>query len=188
MITNEVLYAHPTIDEQIRSQGEYMRIHTAASIIAMLAASTLTTNVFAGQSASQADRDFVVKVSQGGLYEVEAGKIAALKGTVPVIKDFGMLESQDHKDVNAELHRIAAQTGVTIPPGLSPEFTQRLNKLKAVPAAQFDNFYISDMKQIHNKDEGLFQQEAKGGSPAYQTFAHNTAILVNAHLGWLNTL
>ena len=164
-----------------------MRIYPAGFVM-MFAASIFATHIAAAQSASQADRDFVAKVSQGGLYEVEAGKVAALKGSVAVIKDFGLLESQDHESVNAELHHIAAQTGVTIAPGLNAEFTQRLNKLKAIPASQFDSYYASDMKQIHNKDEGLFQQEAKDGSPAYQTFAHNTAILVNAHLGWLNSL
>jgi putative membrane protein len=60
--------------------------------------------------------------------------------------------------------------------------------LKAVPAAQFDSYYINDMKRIHNKDEGLFAQEAKEGSAPYQKFAQPTAVLVNAHLGWLNTL
>jgi putative membrane protein len=143
--------------------------------------------VLAAPSASPADQAFVGKVSQGGLYEVEAGKVAALKGTSPFIKDFGLLESQDHEGVNSELKKIAGMTGVTITPGLNAEFAQRLSKLKAVPAAQFDSYYLTDMKQIHNNDEGLFVQEAQGGSAPYKTFAHQTAVLVKAHLGWLDT-
>ena len=139
-------------------------------------------------SASDADRAFVAKVSQGGLYEVEAGRVAASKGASPVVKDFGVLETHDHEGVNAELKRIAGMTGVTITPGLNAEFTARLNKLKAVPAGPFDAYYVEDMKGIHTKDEGLFVQEAQGGSAAYQEFAHGTAVLVKAHLGWLNTL
>ncbi len=158
------------------------RIITAAFTL------SLTTLLFAAAPASQADKDFVAKVSQGGLYEVEAGKVATLKGTTPVIKNFGTLEAHDHEGVNAALKHIAAQTGVSIKPGLNPEFTDRLNKLKAVPADQFDAYYVNDMKQIHTKDEGLFVDESKAGSAAYQPFAHDTAILVNAHLGWLNTL
>ena len=79
-------------------------------------------------------------------------------------------------------------TGVTITPGLNAEFSARLAKLKAVPQDQFDAFYVNDMKAIHNKDEGLFVQESQEGSGAYKEFAHSTAILVKAHLGWLNTL
>jgi putative membrane protein len=149
---------------------------------------TCGTILCAAEAASQADRAFVAKVSQGGLYEVEAGKVAAVRGTVPVIKNFGVLESHDHEGVNSALKHIAGMTGVSITPGLNAEFSQRLAKLKAVPAAQFDSYYVSDMKQIHNKDEGLFAQEAKEGSTPYQQFAQQTAVLVNAHLGWLNTL
>jgi putative membrane protein len=143
--------------------------------------------LLAAEQASEADRGFVAKVSQGGLYEVEAGKVAAMRGTVPVVKDFGLLESQDHEGVNSGLKHIAGMTGVTITPGLNAEFSQRLAKLKAVPAAQFDSYYVEDMKQIHTNDEGLFVQESQDGSPAYKLFAHDTAVLVKAHLGWLNT-
>ena len=129
----------------------------------------------------------MAKVSQGGLYEVEAGKVAAMRGTIPFIKDFGLLESQDHEGVNSGLKSVADASGVTITPGLNAEFSARLAKLKAVPAAQFDSYYLTDMKQIHNKDEGLFLKEAEEGSAGYKTFAHQTAVLVKAHLGWLDT-
>jgi putative membrane protein len=154
----------------------------------IMAGLTCGTVLFAAESASPADRAFVAKVSQGGLYEVEAGRVAATRGTVPAVKNFGVLESHDHEGVNSELKRIAGMTGVAITPGLNAEFSQRLAKLKAVPPAQFDAFYLSDMKQIHNKDEGLFASEAQEGSAPYKDFAHHTAVLVNAHLGWLNTM
>jgi putative membrane protein len=146
------------------------------------------TMLLAAEPASQADRAFVAKVSQGGLYEVEAGKVAAMRGTVPAVKDFGVLESHDHEGVNSELKRIAGMTGVSIAPGLNAEFSQRLAKLKAVPEPQFDAYYIADMKQIHNNDEGLFVKESDDGSAPYKQFAHHTAVLVKAHLGWLNAL
>jgi putative membrane protein len=154
---------------------------SAAAMIVMGGATLLA-------AASQADRDFVGKVSQGGLYEVEAGRVAAMRGTVPAVKDFGVLESHDHEGVNSELKHIAGMTGVSITPGLNAEFSQRLAKLKGVSSAQFDSYYIDDMKQIHNNDEGLFAQEAQEGSAPYKEFAHRTAVLVKAHLGWLNTL
>ncbi len=160
----------------------------AAAAATLLIGLASTTILFAADPASQADRDFVAKVSQGGAYEVEAGKVAAARGTTPVIKNLGILESHDHEGVGKELKRIAAATGVPIAPGLNAEFTDRLNKLKSTPVDQFDTVYVQDMKQIHNKDEGLFAQEAQAGTPAYQPFAHATAVLVNAHLGWLNTL
>jgi putative membrane protein len=158
------------------------------SVAVMLAGLTWATTLFAASQASPADQAFVAKVSQGGLYEVEAGKVAAMRGTTSVIRDFGLLESEDHTGVNSGLKKIADATGVSIAPGLNAEFSQRLAKLKATPREQFDAYYVDDMKQIHNKDEGLFVQEAQEGSEPYKKFAHETAILVNAHLGWLNSL
>lgn len=77
---------------------------------------------------------------------------------------------------------------MSIAPELNAEFSQRLAKLRAVRAAQFDSYSISDMRQIHNNDAGLFVQEAEDGSTPYKQFAHQTAVLVNAHWGWLNMM
>jgi putative membrane protein len=124
--------------------------------------------VFAAESASEADRAFVAKVSHGGLYEVEAGKIAAMRGTAPAVENFGVLDAHDHEGVNSELEHIAAMTNVPIASGLNAEFSQRLAKLQALPASQFDALYIGDMKQIHDKDEGLFLKGTDEGSVPYQ--------------------
>jgi putative membrane protein len=100
-------------------------------VVAMMVSMTCGTMLLAATPASQADRTFVAKVSQGGLYEVEAGKVAAMLGTVPAVKDFGLLESQDHEGVNSELKHTAGMTCVSIAPGLNSEFSERLAKLKA---------------------------------------------------------
>ena len=158
--------------------------HAKIFVATMAVALTCGTAALQAQSASPTDRAFVAKVSQGGLYEVEAGRVAAMRGHVPAVKDFGAMDEHDHVGVNSALKHIASMTGVEIKPGLNAEFTQRLDKLKAVPADQFDAYYLNDMKQIHNNDEGLFLKESENGSQAYKTFAHQTATLVKAHLGW----
>jgi predicted outer membrane protein len=110
------------------------------------------------------------------------------RGTKPVVRNFGELEAHDHQGVGANLKRVANASGVTFPASLNAEFSARLAKLKATPADKFDAYYWDDMKQIHNKDHGLFVQEAGEGSASYHAFAQETAVLVAAHLGWLNTL
>jgi len=153
----------------------------------VMAAALCAPMVAVAQQASQADREFVGKVSQGGQYEVEAGKVAAMRGRTPVVRNFGVLESHDHEGVGASLKRVANASGVTFAGTLNAEFSARLTKLKAVPTDQFDAYYWDDMKQIHNKDHGLFVQEAKDGSALYHKFADETAVLVAAHLGWLSS-
>jgi putative membrane protein len=177
-------FAQHSASTQQMKPLKVMKIALATMIFGLLC----TTLTLAAEKATEVDRAFVAKVSQGGLFEVEAGKVAATHGVVLAANDFGALDNHDHQGVNSELKRIAAITGVSITPGLNAEFTQRLAKLKSIPSSEFDSYYLADMKQIHNNDEGLFVKEAEEGSAAYRPFAHQTAVLVKAHLGWLNTM
>ena len=153
---------------------------------ALLVSASVLAAAAPPEKASDADKAFVAKVSQGGEYEVEAGKVAAARGHEPDIRDLGSMDTHDHMGVNENLHKIATATGVSIAPALNAEFTARLNKLKTVPADQFDAFYISDMKQIHDADGAAFAKEASEGTPAYQGFAHQTQLIVKRHLGAYN--
>jgi putative membrane protein len=157
------------------------------SIVAV-AAFSLASFVYAQAPASDADTAFVGKVSQGGLYEVLSSRYAATKATAPDVRDLALAEVHDHELVNSNLKRVAAATHVTVAPGLNAEFTDRLARLKAVPAADFDAAYIADMQTIHDKDEKLFAQEATDGSDAYKTFAHQTDLIVKRHIGALHGL
>ena len=161
------------------------RVEYAVATIAMI---SLSSAVSAAAPGSDADKAFTAKVSQGGLYEVMASKYAATKATAPDVKDVALTEVHDHEQVNAGLKKTAASVGVTIAPGLNAEFTERLTKLTAVAAADFDAAYIADMQAIHDKDEKLFAQEAMGGTDAYKTFAHQTDLIVKRHIGALHGL
>ena len=138
--------------------------------------------------ASEADKTFVGKVSQGGAYEVEASKVAGARAGAPDVKDLALAEIHDHEGVNARLKKIAAATGIPVAAVLNSEFQQRLAKLKSASPADFDAAYIADMQQIHDKDEKLFAQEATEGSDNFKTFAHETDLIVKRHIGALHGL
>jgi putative membrane protein len=150
--------------------------------LAMAAAAVLLE----AQGASEADKAFVGKVSQGGMYEVEASKLAMTEAVAPDVLDQATAEVHDHQGVGANLKKAAAATNVAVAGSLNAEFQQRLDKLKATPRGEFDVAYIADMKQIHDKDEKLFAQEAREGSSTYKTFAHQTDMIVKRHIGALN--
>ena len=124
--------------------------------------------------ATDTDKAFVAKVSQGGAYEVAASKVAAMRASAQDVKDQATTEVHDHTLVGAKLKRISAAAGVPIAPALNTEFSTRLAKLKSTSPADFDAAYIEDMKQIHDKDEKLFAQEAVDGSGAFKAFAAET--------------
>ena len=103
------------------------------------------------------------------------------------VKDQAVTEVHDHDLVNRELKKVAGAKGIDFPTALDATFEQRLNKLRATPASQFDAAYIADMDAIHNGDEKLFAQEAmEGGSPEFKAFAHQTDLIVKRHIGSLH--
>ena len=137
----------------------------------------------AADMASPTDRSFVGKVSQGGMYEVEASKIAEQKATAQNVKDLAIMEVHDHDLVNRELRKIAASEGTEVPLQLNAAFQQRLAQLKSNSGSAFDAVYIDDMAQIHDMDEKLFAKEAVEGSSDFKLFAANTDVIVKRHIG-----
>jgi putative membrane protein len=132
------------------------------------------------------DAAFVGKVSQGGRYEVEASKLAMQRAMAQDVKDLAATEVHDHELVNSGLKKQADAAGMQIAAGLNAEFTQRLAKLKGASTDGFDAAYVADMKQIHDKDEKLFAQEAMEGTGGFKAFAHQTDMIVKRHIGALH--
>src|SRR5580698_9209335 len=70
---------------------------------------TLVSNSYlmAQNSASNTDKAFVSKVSQGGRYEVEASRLALAKANAQNVKDLANTEVHDHELVGKKLKDIS---------------------------------------------------------------------------------
>jgi putative membrane protein len=147
---------------------------------------TANGNSQAPQTASDADKAFVAKVSQGGRYEVEASKLALQKASAQDVRDTANSEVHDHDLVNKKLKMISAAAHVSIAPALNSDFTQKLDHLKTLSGEEFDRGYMEEMAAIHDKDEKLFAQEAIDGSGEYKLFAAETDLIVRRHIGAIN--
>jgi putative membrane protein len=138
--------------------------------------------------ALEADKVFVGKVSQGGMYEVEASQLAQQKATAPDVVDLAVMEVHDHTLVNNGLKTVAALENIAIASTLSTDFQQRLQALQNKSGPEFEAAYLSDMEQIHAMDEKLFAKEAINGSDNFQAFARQTDLIVKRHIGALHAL
>ncbi|GAB2913348.1 hypothetical protein GCM10027093_59750 [Paraburkholderia jirisanensis] len=138
---------------------------------------------------SDADRAFVAMVSQGGMFEVEASKVAAEKAARQDITDIGFTEVHDHQLVGAKLLSIAASVGMHVDTTLNADFSKRLDRLRGLSGKAFDNAYLEEMVTIHAADGAAFAKEAQSGShPALRAFAAETVLIVRRHQGSLNAL
>jgi putative membrane protein len=141
----------------------------------------------AADTASPTDKAFIAKVSQGGMYEVEASKVAEDKATAQDVKDLASMEVHDHELVGAKLKSVANSIGVEFSSSLKPEFQQRLDTLKGLSGSAFDQAYLAEMIKVHNIDGGLFAQAAKtANSSSLRAFAAETSKIVDRHIGALH--
>jgi putative membrane protein len=156
--------------------------------LSLATAFLIVAPVASAAAASDTDKAFVGKVSQGGAYEVAASKVAEQMATSQKVKNLALTEVQDHDQVNMKLKKLAAAHQIPVAPKLNDEFQQRLDKLKGTSGAAFDGAYISDMQQIHDKDEKLFAQENIDGSADFKPFAYETDNIVKRHIAALQAL
>ena len=143
----------------------------------------------AADTVSAADRAFIAKVSQGGMFEVKAGQVAADQGSTQDIRDQGNTEAHDHQLVGEKLKSIASAAGVEFGDALNGQFQKELDDLKGLSGLAFDGAYLRDMKAIHAKDGAAFATESKsGGNPRLRAFATETHRIVQRHIGELQAI
>jgi putative membrane protein len=133
--------------------------------------------------ANASDSQFIAKAAQGGLAEVELGKMAQEHGSSDAVKQFGQRMADDHSKANEELSRIAQAGGVTVPTNLDAKGQAMKDKLSKLNGAAFDRAYMSEMLKDHREDVAEFQKEANTGqNPEVKAFAAKTLPTLQEHL------
>lgn len=159
----------------------------AALLLAAAFGLSAAIAAYASPALSTADQAFVAKVSQGGMFEVEASKLAERKAQAQDVKDQATGEVHDHLLVGANLKSIAGANGDDFPLRLNADFQDRLGRLDALSGAAFDEAYLGEMKKIHDLDGAAFAQEAKTGQNAdLRAFSAQTVRIVERHIGALH--
>lgn len=144
-------------------------------------ASTSSTSTSSGLSSS--DRKFLTDASQGGMVEVELGKIAAQKASNPDVKSFGQHMVDDHSKANDQLKQVATSKSVTLSDKLSPSKQKEVDKYNRLSGAAFDSSYVSHMVADHKMDVAAFEKESKKGKDAdVKGFATQTLPTLKDHL------
>ena len=160
-----------------------MKMQTTALATALILGA-LASNAMAAGTATPTDRAFVAKVSQGGMFEVEASKVAAQKASTQDVRDFATSEVHDHQLVGAKLFKISASEGIYFASSLNKEFDAKLQHLKSLSGPDFDSAYMTEMASIHDADGAAFADEAtNGGSDEFKAFANETHTIVLRHIG-----
>jgi putative membrane protein len=136
-----------------------------------------------GSSISPADKTFIKKAAEGGMAEVELGKIAAEKGSSEDVKKFGQRMVDDHSKANDQLKQVASSKGVDVPSDLNAKDKATKERLSKMSGAQFDKAYMANMVRDHQQDVAEFRRESKmAKDPDVKSFAAQTLPTLEDHL------
>lgn len=136
-----------------------------------------------GTSVPAADKTFVMKAAQGGMAEVNLGKLAAEKASRPDVKEFGNMMVEDHTKANDQLKSVANQKSLPIPTDVGAKHQALYDRLSKLSGPAFDKAYVKAMVKDHHEDVGDFRKEANSGKdPDIKNFASQTLPVLEKHL------
>jgi putative membrane protein len=174
----------------VSSAGVMAAAHMAAAKDAPAAnANNASTNANtkangAGASVARADRSFMTKVAGGGMFEVEAAKLAEQKATDPAIKEHAAKLVKDHTQANTELMQLASSKGVTLPAKLPRDKQGELDKLSKLSGAAFDRDFMRRVGIAdHQADIKEFEKGSRSAKdPELKSWIDKTLPTLRDHL------
>jgi putative membrane protein len=129
------------------------------------------------------DRLFTILAAQGGMAEVDLGKLAQQKSRNEVVTAFAKQMIEDHGKANEKLAQLAKQAGVPLPGEIAPDQQDAKQKLSALDQGQFDAEYMRVQVTDHQKTvQLLLWVIASGQNADLQHFASETLPTVLHHL------
>lgn len=149
----------------------------------MQSGSTMQNQGQNSEATATNDKKFMKEAAEGGLAEVELGKLAEQKASSQEVKDFGKQMVNDHSKANEELKEIASKESVTLPDNLSAKDKTLKQRLEKLSGPNFDRAYMENMVKDHKKDVADFNRESTSGKDtAVKQFAASKLPTLKEHL------
>ena len=127
--------------------------------------------------------DFMVKAANGGMMEVELGRIAKEKAKSQRAKEFGNMMVEDHSKLNDELKGLAAHKNVSLPASVGEDTQKHIDDLNKKSGADFDKAYMKMMVDDHKEDIELFEKDSSSGKdPDVRAWAAKALPTLRKHL------
>lgn len=131
----------------------------------------------------KADYEYAVKAANGGMLEVELGKLAQNKAISPDVMKFANMMVADHSKANTELKGIAGTKMITLPAILSNDKQKDYDDFSKMKREEFDKAYTEYMVKDHKEDIEEFKKEAQDGKDnELKAFASKHVPILEHHL------
>jgi putative membrane protein len=132
---------------------------------------------------SSMDAAFIKKAANGGMTEVELGKIAADKGQKQDVKDFGQRMVTDHGKANDDLKSVASKLNLEVPDKVNAKHQATIDKFSKMSGDSFDSAYLKEMVKDHKTDIAEFEKaQGEVKSEDLKKFIGDTLPVMKEHL------
>ena len=150
---------------------------------AVVAHQDATASAARSPQADMSDARFAKAAAQGGMAEIQLGKLASERGSNEVVKAFGERMVVQHGAAGDQLKAAAQKDNLTLPANVAPKYQQTVSRLSKLSGSAFDRAYAQDMVEDHEKDLADFQREANNGkNEDMKAFALQTIPMIQEHL------
>jgi putative membrane protein len=140
---------------------------------------TTTSTVVTDEKSSE----FLKKVTNSGMAEIQLAKLAQQKATLDAVKNFAAMLERDHSAVNQQIKNLADQRSVALPAVVSDDKQKMYTDMEKMTGKAFDKDYISMMVKAHNDGISLFEDTRSNASDIdVKNFADKTLPALKMHL------
>jgi len=140
---------------------------------------TTTNSVVTDEKSSE----FLKKVTNAGMAEIQLAKLAQQKATIDAVKNFAAMLERDHSAVNQQVKNLADQRNVALPAVISDDKQKMYTDMEKMTGKAFDKDYISMMVKAHNDGISLFEDTRSNASDIdVKNFADKTLPALKMHL------
>lgn len=137
--------------------------------------------VDAGETFDEAD--FAIEAAEGGLFEVQLGKIAASRAVNQDVKEYASMMVKDHRQANQELTALAKGKGIVLPTALGRDNQDDLREFNEKAANEFDEDYIERMIEDHERTIKIFERASSQSKDSeVKVFADKQLPILKKHL------
>lgn len=134
-------------------------------------------------NATAAETAFMKKAADGGMTEVELGKVAEKNGQKDNVKSFGAQMVKDHGKAGDDLKSVAGKMNVTLPDKVSAKHQAMIDKMSKMSGDAFDTAYVKAMVEDHEKDVAEFEKASGTVKNAdLKKFIDDTLPVIKEHL------
>jgi putative membrane protein len=129
------------------------------------------------------DKVFLRKAVEGGVAEIQLGKLATERASADDVKAFGQKMVDDHTRLNESMAPIAQSMGLALPRKMSKAGQAEYDKLGTLSGEAFDKEYIAYMVKDHHADLREFRTEsASTNDPELKAAVDKAAQVIHEHM------